>query len=185
MSLTRSETMARVKSFNTGPELALRRRLWSLGLRYRKQVRIGRIRPDISFLGSRVAVFVDGCFWHGCPLHYSPPKTRPDFWSQKLRQNVDRDQNQTLTLEKQGWHVLRVWEHEIEEDIDAVCERVISTLKGDVFYLVRYRIRRVECATRGRRLWTVQDLRGRDSPIVLTSNRGQVRPNELRQLGHV
>lgn len=78
----------------------------------------------MTFPGPRVAVFVDGCFWHGCPDHYVAPRTSLAFWRKKLRDNVDRDRRQTLILERDGWTVVRLWEHEIytdlEESVDAI-----------------------------------------------------------------
>jgi DNA mismatch endonuclease (patch repair protein) len=82
----------------------------------------------------RVAVFVDGCFWHGCPIHYVRPRTRTDHWAGKLHENVERDRQQTLALEALGWNVVRIWEHEVEEALAAVVQRVqgaVSGLPGD------------------------------------------------------
>lgn len=82
------------------------------------------------FVSARLAVYVDGCQWHGCPLHYVAPKTASDFWSQKLRANVERDQRQTIELEHLGWRVVRFWEHEVFEDLPDVVARVKSALSG-------------------------------------------------------
>jgi|JI10StandDraft_1071094.scaffolds.fasta_scaffold444140_1 DNA mismatch endonuclease (patch repair protein) len=116
--MNRSEQMAAVPQAHTRPELALRKALWQLGLRYRLHLRLGKIRPDLVFLGPRAVLFVDGCQWHGCPLHYSRPRTNPDFWAAKLAANVERDRRQTLDLEGAGWRVIRVWEHEVRDDLD-------------------------------------------------------------------
>ena len=105
--------MARIRGRDTGPELQLRSRLWERGFRYRLGLRVGRTRPDILFTKQRLAVFVDGCFWHGCPQHYVRPRTRTQFWSAKLRENVQRDRRQTRALGCEGWKVLRIWEHEV------------------------------------------------------------------------
>lgn len=113
--MKRSQLMARVRQQGTGPEVNLRRELWSTGLRYRVNVSVECIRPDIVFRSARVAVFVDGCFWHGCPDHYTKPKTNPTFWARKLNANVERDIRQTAALESAGWRVLRFWEHEVKE----------------------------------------------------------------------
>ena len=122
--MTRSENMARVKSRNTKPEQLLRKALWAAGLRYRKQRRVEKIRPDVVFIGAKVAVFLDGCQWHGCPDHYVRPRTRTDFWQDKLLVNVDRDTRQTRRLRERGWRVYRVWEHDIWENLDAVVEDI-------------------------------------------------------------
>ena len=88
----RSEVMKAVGRFDTAPELRLRSALWRRGLRYRKNYKMEGARPDICFLGSRLVVFVDGCFWHGCPDHYSAPKNNAAFWRKKLERNRERDQ---------------------------------------------------------------------------------------------
>ena len=105
--------MARIRGRNTSPEVALRALLWREGLRYRLNLRIGESRPDVVFPRSRVAVFIDGCFWHGCPDHYVRPRSRETFWADKLKANVVRDRAQTIQLEEQGWTILRFWEHEV------------------------------------------------------------------------
>lgn len=127
----RRELMSRIKGRDTGPEIALRRMVWALGLRYRLQHRIGRTRPDLVFIGAKLAVFVDGCFWHGCPLHSTMPKHNSEFWEKKLRRNVERDAEQTQWLESQGWRVLRIWEHEIDAS-PTDCARRIAVMLGKV-----------------------------------------------------
>lgn len=109
-------TLARV---DTAPELALRRELHRRGLRYRVQMPLPgnrRRRIDVAFTRARVAVFVDGCFWHGCPAHGTMPRANREWWMWKLERNRARDEETTLLLEKQGWTVLRIWEHESVPD---------------------------------------------------------------------
>lgn len=127
----RRRMMSRIKGRDTGPELSLRRKVWALGLRYRLQYRIGRTRPDMVFVGAKLAVFVDGCFWHGCPQHSTTPKNNRDFWEQKLRRNRERDVENTLWLEAEGWRVLRLWEHEIEAS-PVECARRVAAMLGKV-----------------------------------------------------
>jgi DNA mismatch endonuclease (patch repair protein) len=111
---------------DTKPELALRRALHSRGYRYRKDYRLDldggkRVRPDIAFTARRVAVFVDGCFWHCCPEHGSKPAVNVGYWDPKLRRNVERDRAADTALLAAGWAVVRVWEHEpIETAVAAV-----------------------------------------------------------------
>lgn len=124
MALTRSQQMARIRGVNTSPEWMLRRELWKKGFRYRLHARTPIGRPDLIFPSARVAVFIDGCFWHGCPEHYVRPRTRDEFWSRKLTENVERDARQTLELERQGWRVCRLWEHEVWEDVASAGSRV-------------------------------------------------------------
>jgi len=105
--------MSRNRGKDTGPEVALRVLCWSSGLRYRLDVKIIG-KPDFVFVREKVAVFVDGCFWHGCPAHYNAPKTRSDFWEAKLHKNRLRDEMVTKELQDSGWLVLRYWEHDIK-----------------------------------------------------------------------
>src|SRR5689334_4318438 len=113
MAMTRSEQMARIRSSNTAPEQLLRAALRSEGLRFRIGTCAPGSRPDVVFAGRRVAVFIDGCFWHGCPEHYLRPRSRPDYWAVKLATYVERDRRQTAELTSLGWRVCRVWEHEV------------------------------------------------------------------------
>jgi DNA mismatch endonuclease, patch repair protein len=99
---------------DTRPEVALRRLLHAAGLRYRlhRPVPGTRREIDIAFVGPRLAVFVDGCFWHGCPDHGSVPRANAEWWAAKLAANCDRDRDTTRRLTESGWRVLRIWEHE-------------------------------------------------------------------------
>lgn len=104
------------KRTDTKPELALRSELHRRGLRFRKDFRVDigalKIRPDVVFTRSKVAVFVDGCFWHSCPDHQGKkPKLNLDFWGPKLARNVERDQEQNAALSGAGWVIVRLWEH--------------------------------------------------------------------------
>src|SRR6267143_5444760 len=131
MGLTRSEQMARIRGRDTAPEVRLRQALWRAGLRFRLKRSGLAIRPDLVF-GSvpGIAVFIDGCFWHGCPDHYAPPRSAIEFWSKKLAGNVDRDRRQTLALEAEGWRVLRFWECEVIETLERCVRRVQQALQG-------------------------------------------------------
>lgn len=131
--LTRSEQMSRIRRRNTKPEVRLRKALWSEGLRYRLQFKTPAGRPDVVFPRQRVAVFIDGCFWHGCPRHYSRPGTREEFWASKLRENVDRDRRQTRELECLGWRVVRIWEHDVFEQLDWSVERVHQACRAEMW----------------------------------------------------
>jgi DNA mismatch endonuclease (patch repair protein) len=106
--------MQRQARRDTAPELALRRELWRRGLRYRVDVAPirGRRRADVVFTRAKVAVYVDGCFWHRCPLHATTPKTNQEWWTAKLDANVARDRATDENLSAAGWTVVRVWEHE-------------------------------------------------------------------------
>lgn len=107
--------MSRVRNRDTQPEMAIRRELHRRGLRYRVSYRIpgiGRVVPDIVFTRRKVAVFVDGCFWHRCPTHATFPKANEAWWAEKLEKNVCRDRANDERLTTAGWAVIRVWEHE-------------------------------------------------------------------------
>jgi DNA mismatch endonuclease, patch repair protein len=125
----RSALMARIRGKNTSPEIRLRKALWAKGLRYRIHLATPAGRPDIVFPRSRIAVFIDGCFWHGCPDHYVQPRSREDFWTAKLLNNVGRDRRQTLKLEELGWTVCRIWEHEVEESLDDTVARIEAIIR--------------------------------------------------------
>ena len=129
MVQTRSNVMYHLRAGETKPEKRLRTALWRSGLRYRVNHRLPACRPDVVFIGSRVAVFLDGCFWHGCPTHYVRPRTREDFWADKLRRNVDRDRRQTLELEAAKWTVMRFWEHEVDEDLERIVRSVRQAVR--------------------------------------------------------
>ena len=112
----RSRTMAAVRSTNTTPERSMRAALHRQGVRYRLGQVIEtdgrRIRPDLVFKGARVAVFVDGCFWHGCPDHCRKPGSNVEYWHGKIDRNRARDLRNEEALTAAGWIVVRVWEHE-------------------------------------------------------------------------
>lgn len=122
--------MSRITGRNTRPELLLRRSLWSRGARYRLSARSPAGRPDLVFPNRKLAVFVDGCFWHGCPQHYARPRSNEAFWSSKLIENVVRDARQTQALECSGWSVVRLWEHEVIVDLAGSVHRVERALRG-------------------------------------------------------
>jgi len=128
--LTKSEQMARVRSKDTHPEMQLRRALWMSGLRYRLRPDLPGT-PDLAFVRSRIAVFVDGCFWHGCPAHYTRPVRNAQFWKDKVERNRTRDRRVDQALAALGWTSLRVWEHEVVQDVDAVVGRVRLLVLGD------------------------------------------------------
>jgi len=128
---TRSR-MSKQRRRDTGPELALRRELHRRGLRYRVDTRpiaVSRCRADIVFAGQKVAVFVDGCFWHGCPDHATFPAHNRDWWAAKLAANALRDRRFDGQLTEAGWRPIRVWEH---EDMTRAADRVEQAVIGDV-----------------------------------------------------
>jgi DNA mismatch endonuclease, patch repair protein len=115
---------------DTKPELALRSALHARGLRFRKDLLVRasngtRVKADIVFTRRRLAVFVDGCFWHGCPEHGHTPKANSHYWAPKLKRNRDRDARVTAALDADGWKVLRIWEHEpLADAVELITEAV-------------------------------------------------------------
>ena len=129
----RSHTMSRIRGRDTGPELILRRKLWKDGARgYRTHPKGVPGSPDLAFMRQKVAVFVDGCFWHRCPRCYRPPSSNIEFWRSKAQRNVDRDRKVDSELAEAFWKVIRVWEHEIRENPEAVAKEVHGILLGSV-----------------------------------------------------
>lgn len=114
---------------DTSGEVSLRAALHARGLRFRKDllVRAGglRVHPDVVFTRARVALFLDGCFWHSCPDHGTVPRRNREYWQPKLQANVDRDARVTAALEADGWLVRRVWEHEDPGAVAADLEPVV------------------------------------------------------------
>ncbi|MFG2834742.1 very short patch repair endonuclease [Streptomyces zaomyceticus] len=130
--------MSRQASKDTAAELAVRRLLHAAGLRYRVEYPVpgmARRRIDVAFTSVKVAVLIDGCFWHGCPEHATHPKANAEWWRQKLDRNMARDRETTEHLETLGWTVLRFWEHEAPEAVAlhiaaAVRRRKASSKRG-------------------------------------------------------
>ncbi|HZC61582.1 MAG TPA: very short patch repair endonuclease [Streptosporangiaceae bacterium] len=128
----RSANMRANRRTDTKPELALRSALHRQGYRFRKDFRLdldggARVRPDIAFTGRRVAVFVDGCFWHVCPQHGRDPAVNESYWSPKLRRNVERDRAADAALAAAGWRVVRVWEHQSLDEAVALVVAALDT----------------------------------------------------------
>lgn len=115
--------MSNLPTTGTGPELALRHELHRRGVRYRVNVTSLPGRPDIALTRARIAVFVDGCFWHGCPEHAVAPKANADWWRSKLDANVARDRRSDQRLKEAGWLVIRAWEHENPTNVADVIEK--------------------------------------------------------------
>jgi DNA mismatch endonuclease, patch repair protein len=126
----RSATMSAIRRRDTKPEKELRSLLHALGLRFRVDHRIetrsGRVRPDVVFTRARLAIFVDGCFWHGCPEHSRKPQVNSGYWGPKLDRNRARDRENVAALEADGWTVFRFWEH---DDMPAAADQVAAAAR--------------------------------------------------------
>jgi DNA mismatch endonuclease (patch repair protein) len=121
--------MRRNRKVDTKPELALRSELHRRGLRFRKNLLIRlsdrEVRPDVVFTRQKLAVFIDGCFWHGCPDHGTTPRANATYWQSKLSRNKERDVYVDRALRQAGWTVLRLWEHVPAEE---AAEAVVTAL---------------------------------------------------------
>lgn len=127
-SAARRRNMQAIRSRDTKPEWLIRRLVHAQGLRYRVSARpIPGLRrtADLVFRPTKVAVFIDGCYWHGCPEHYVPPRTNSGYWSEKVLRNVKRDRDTDQRLSDAGWFVLRFWEH---EQSTACADKIAATV---------------------------------------------------------
>jgi len=126
-----SEIMSKIKGKNTKPELILRKALWHSGLKgYRLHWKKVPGKPDIAFPGKKIAIFVNGCYWHRCPIcKPSFPKTHQEFWSNKFKNNIERDKTKINELQNSGWIVIVIWECELKNDIDNCINRIKEALK--------------------------------------------------------
>lgn len=125
----RSYNMSQIRGKNTKPELLLRKLLFNRGIRgYRIHYKLVG-KPDIVFPSKKVVVFVDGCFWHKCPKCFIEPETRKEFWMSKINGNVKRDKEVNKILKKDGWRVLRFWEHEVKIIPDQIVSKIIRALE--------------------------------------------------------
>jgi len=127
--------MTKVRQTGTKAEMALRKVLHRLGLRYRVNYQVLK-RPrrvaDLAFTKLKIAVFVDGCFWHGCPEHASWPKSNSEFWLQKIEANRARDADTDAKLKEIGWTVIRIWEHECPEMAANAIKTIIDDKRNEV-----------------------------------------------------
>lgn len=124
----RSYCMSQIKGRNTKPELALRSLVWRHGLRFFVRTRVTG-RPDLVFPSARLAVFVDGCQWHCCRKHWVRPKSNTAFWDAKFRKTQLRDLAVNRSLKREGWRVLRFWEHDVEKNPQSVAQRIAATVR--------------------------------------------------------
>lgn len=124
--------MQATRQRDTKCEMLIRRSLWSRGLRYRVDLRVSKTtlsRPDIVFPRVKLAIFVNGCYWHACPVHRSTPKTNAQWWAEKFETNRARDLHTDTTLRQEGWTVIRAWEHEDPSKVSDRIEAAIEKLR--------------------------------------------------------
>lgn len=114
----RSEIMSKVRNKDSKIEIEFRKKLWAVGYRYRKNATNYFGKPDIVLPKYKTVIFIDSCFWHGCKKHGSIPTTRTIFWTDKIERNKARDKEVSRHYKKDGWKVIRVWEHDLHKDIE-------------------------------------------------------------------
>jgi DNA mismatch endonuclease (patch repair protein) len=135
VSTAQGRHLAKRRNTNTSPEVELRKAVHAAGGRFRVHRTLAKgCTPDFVLPGRMVAVFVDGCFWHGCPLHgRKTPWTGPnsELWAKKMRRNADRDRQSTLLAAERGWRVIRVWECEVRADAPAVAATILGGPPSD------------------------------------------------------
>lgn len=132
----RSKTMSAVRS-QSKLENLFSKELWHKGIRFRKNVRKLKGNPDVVIQKYKVVIFIDSCFWHGCPHHFRRPKSNQEFWDNKIERNRERDKEVNSYYIEKGWNLKRVWEHEIKSDLDLTVEETVSfinTAKDSNFY---------------------------------------------------
>ncbi|MFY2253200.1 very short patch repair endonuclease [Priestia megaterium] len=103
--------------------------LWKKGFRFRRNTKDLFGKPDISIKKYKIVIFIDSCFWHQCPIHGNIPKTNLEYWKKKLTRNQNRDKEVDVYYKKNGWHLKRVWEHEVKNDLDSVIEELTEFIR--------------------------------------------------------
>lgn len=111
----RSQVMRAVKSKDSKIEVKVRSALWQLGFRFRKNVNTLPGKPDIVFSKKKAVIFIDSCFWHGCPKHLRKPSSNQEYWNKKIARNIERDVEVNTIYQNMNWKLLRIWEHELKE----------------------------------------------------------------------
>lgn len=129
----RSRVMSRVKSKNTSIEVKFRKELWKRGYRYRLHPKLPG-HPDIILPKFKVAIFIDGCFWHRCPIcKKTMPESNKEYWRRKIERNVERDRDNDAKLVGMGWIPIHVWEHQIKADLSLAIEETIRTVEQNQY----------------------------------------------------
>lgn len=124
----RSFNMSHIKGTNTKIEIRFRKYIWQLGIRgYRVNAKVGG-KPDLYFPRNKIAVFIDGCFWHRCSQCFREPQSNKDFWSDKIYKNTQRDFQVNQLLQEKNIKVIRIWEHEVKKDIKECVKRLLKYL---------------------------------------------------------
>lgn len=126
----RSEIMSRIKSKDTKIEIKFRKAIWKAGFRYRKNPKEYFGKPDLVLKKYKTVIFIDSCFWHGCKKHCRLPSTRQNYWIPKIERNKERDKEVNKHYKKLKWKIIRVWEHELRENMETIMKNIIFDLKN-------------------------------------------------------
>lgn len=134
-----SRIMQKIRATNTKPEVAFRKALWHIGHRYRCHYKGAAGRPDLAFVGWKIAIFIDGDFWHGFDWERRREniKRNRDFWIPKIERNMQRDREVNALLDAAGWKVLRIWEHEVKKDFGAVVYRALRFIEENTLPIIQ------------------------------------------------
>nr|WP_080835606.1 very short patch repair endonuclease [Cohnella massiliensis] len=124
----RSDLMRAVKSKKSLIENSVTHELWKRGLRFRRNVKNLKGKPDIAIKKDKIVVFIDSCFWHMCPIHCKIPKSNVEFWLAKLERNRERDMSITRYYKENNWNILRIWEHELKDDFESCINRIYDLI---------------------------------------------------------
>jgi DNA mismatch endonuclease, patch repair protein len=120
----RSKNMKAIRSKGTTLEQKVTVELWKRGFRFRKNVKKLLGKPDIAIQKDKVVIFLDSCFWHSCPIHGNMPSSNVEYWEKKLKRNIERDIEVTEHYKNMGWNILRIWEHEVKNDLDGTIDKI-------------------------------------------------------------
>ncbi|MBS4196450.1 very short patch repair endonuclease [Lederbergia citri] len=123
----RSKNMAAIRSVSKIESL-FSKALWANGIRFRRNVRKLFGNPDIAIQKYKIVIFIDSCFWHACPIHFTRPKSNQEYWDKKILRNIERDREVTKYYQENGWHIKRIWEHSIRKEFE-------NTVKETVFFI--------------------------------------------------
>ncbi|MCJ8007278.1 very short patch repair endonuclease [Lederbergia wuyishanensis] len=135
----RSKNMAAIRSVSKIESL-FSKALWANGIRFRRNVRKLFGNPDIAIQKYKIVIFIDSCFWHACPIHFTRPKSNQEYWDQKILRNIKRDREVTKYYQENGWHIKRIWEHSIRKEFENTVKETVlfihksksTNLKGQV-----------------------------------------------------
>lgn len=125
----RNKNMKAIKSSHTKMEDQICRALWTMGLRFRRNVKGLPGKPDIAIKKYKIVIFLDSCFWHKCPEHFKKPKSNTAYWEPKIENNVTRDINITQYYTTNNWHILRVWEHDYKKELNNTVVKIAYFIK--------------------------------------------------------